>query len=234
MTPHISAQKGEIAKTVLMPGDPLRAQAIAQKYLKNVRLVSSTRNMLMFTGTYQNQEVTIAGSGMGKPSIGIYSYELFAFYDVERIIRIGTAGAYVQDLNVYDVVLTTEAFTDSTFYGRAVLGYETAVALPSPQLNEKLEAAAKRKRIELHKGRVYSADIFYHPAISLEEIIMQTQAICEEMESYALFVNAQKFNKEAACLLTIGDNLITNQGATRDEKEQTFMKMVEVALGILE
>lgn len=232
MTPHINAQKGEIAKTVLMPGDPLRAKFIAEKFLDNVKQVNTVRNMFMYTGEYKGKPVTIAGSGMGQPSIGIYSFELFNFYDVENIIRIGSAGAYVKDLDLYEIVLATEAFSDSTIFSEHLLNQKTHISSPSNALNEKIENSAKKLNIKLNKGRVHSSDIFYS-SISLEKRIKTTEAICVEMESYALFTTAKKLNKNAACLLTISDNLITSKETTSEEREQKFIQMIEVALGIL-
>ena len=232
MTPHINAKKGQIAKTVLMPGDPLRAKFIAEKFLENPVLVNTVRNMFMYTGTYKGKEVTIAGSGMGQPSIGIYSYELFNFYDVENIIRIGSAGSYQKELGIYEVVLANDAYSDSTTFAKAVLGQDTHVMEPSLDLNQKLIASAQQQGIKLNQGRVHSSDVFY-TSIPLETIIKTTEAMCVEMESYALFANAKKLNRNAACLLTISDNLITHEETTAQEREQKFMKMVEVALGIL-
>ena len=149
MTPHIEAKKDEIAKIVLMPGDPLRAKFIADKYLDNVVQVNGIRNMLMFTGEYQGKKVSICGSGMGVPSIGIYSYELFKFYDVDTIIRVGSSGAYVKELNLYDVVMATEAYSDSTTFPKLVIGEDTHVTYASKLLNEKLEKSGATIR-ELH------------------------------------------------------------------------------------
>ena len=233
MTPHIQAKKGEIAKTVLMPGDPLRAKFIAEKFLDNVKQVNSVRNMFMYTGTYKGKEVTIAGSGMGQPSIGIYSFELFKFYDVDNIIRIGSAGAYKKELELYDIVLANEAQSDSTIFSENLLLEKTHIAKPSKELNEKIENSAKKQGIKINKGRIHSSDIFYS-SIPLEQRIKTTQADCVEMESYALFTNAKALNKNAACLVTISDNLITKKETTPQEREQKFLKMVEVALGILE
>lgn len=232
MTPHINAKKGEIAKTVLMPGDPLRAKFIAETFLENVKLVNTIRNMFMYTGTYKGKEITIAGSGMGQPSIGIYSYELFKFYDVENIVRIGTAGSYKKELGLYEVVLATEAYSDSTVFSKHVLEIDSHVMEPSDELNKKIEKSAQNIGIKLTKGRVHSSDIFYS-SISLEERIKQTQALCVEMESYALFTNAKKLGKNAACLLTISDNLITQEETSSEERQNKFLKMMEVALGIL-
>ena len=232
MTPHINAKKEDIAKTVLMPGDPLRAKFIAEKFLDNVKLVNTVRNMFMFTGEYKGKKVTIAGSGMGQPSIGIYSYELFKFYDVENIIRIGSAGSYKKDLGLYEVVLANDSYSDSKTYGQLVLDVDTHIQTPSEHLNEKLKESAKKLNIPLHIGRIHSSDVFYNSR-PLEETIQTTQADCVEMESYALFTNAKKLNKNAACLVTISDNLITHEETSSEEREKTFLKMVEIALGIL-
>lgn len=232
MTPHINAKKEDIAKTVLMPGDPLRAKFIAEKFLDNVKLVNTVRNMLMFTGEYKGKKVTIAGSGMGQPSIGIYSYELFKFYDVENIVRIGSAGSYKKDLGLYEVVLAKDSYSDSKTYGQLVLDVDTHVQTPSEKLNEKLKESAKKLNINLNIGRIHSSDVFYNSR-PLEETIQATQADCVEMESYALFTNAKKLNKNAACLVTISDNLITHEETSSEEREKKFLKMVEIALGIL-
>lgn len=229
MTPHINAKKGEIAKIVLMPGDPLRAKFIAEKFLTDVKLVNTVRNMFMYTGKYNQREVTIAASGMGVPSIGIYSYELFKFYEVDKIIRIGSAGAYTDKLNLYDVVLATSCYSDSTAFAELVLQEKTHILEPSNKLNNSLEESAKKLNIELHKGRVHSSDVFYNSR-KLEDTIKESEAICVEMESFALFANAKKLNKEAACLLTISDNLITHQETSAEERETKFMNMVKVAL----
>lgn len=232
MTPHINAKKEDIAKTVLMPGDPLRAKFIAEKFLDNVKLVNTVRNMFMFTGEYKGKKVTIAGSGMGQPSIGIYSYELFKFYDVENIVRIGSAGSYKKDLVLYEVVLAKDSYSDSKTYGQLVLDVDTHVQTPSEKLNEKLKESAKKLNINLNIGRIHSSDVFYNSR-PLEETIQATQADCVEMESYALFTNAKKLNKNAACLVTISDNLITHEETSSKEREKKFLKMVEIALGIL-
>ncbi|TDV24357.1 purine-nucleoside phosphorylase [Mycoplasmopsis mustelae] len=230
MTPHINAKKEEIAKTVIMPGDPLRAKYIAENFLDpGFKQVNSVRNMLMFTGTYKGKPITIAGSGMGCPSIGIYSYELFKFYDVDRIIRIGSAGSYQKDLGLYEVVLATEAFADSDSFRKLALNKGGNVALPSEKLNAEIIKIAKELNIPLHLGRVHSSDVFYS-IVPLEQRIAKTQALCVEMESYALFSNAEATNKQATCLLTISDNLITHQETTAHERQTAFTKMMEIAL----
>ncbi|MCK5946051.1 MAG: purine-nucleoside phosphorylase [Mycoplasmataceae bacterium] len=229
MTPHISAKPGTIAKTVLMPGDPLRAKFIADTFLKDVKKVNGVRNMFMYTGTYKGKEITVAGSGMGQPSIGIYSYELFEFYGVENIIRIGSAGSYQKDLKLYDIVLATSAFSDSTAFARLVLNKTANVAYPSSTLNDEIRKHAKKLKLKLTEGQVHSSDVFYNSR-PLEDTIEETGAICVEMESAALFFNAEKTGKNAACLLTISDNLITKEETTAKERETAFKDMMKIAL----
>ncbi len=232
MTPHINAKQGEMAKTVLMPGDPLRAKYIAETFLTDVKQVNTVRNMLMFTGKFEGKKVSICGSGMGQPSIGIYSYELFEFYGVENIIRIGSAGSYKKDLKLYDVVLATSAFTDSNAFSKLVLGESKNVLEPSTELNDKIKESAAKLNIKLHEARVHSSDVFYSSR-ALKDTITETNADCVEMESAALFVNAQKTGKKAACLLTVSDNLITKEETTSEERQTAFSDMMKVALGTL-
>lgn len=231
-TPHISARKEDIAKTVIMPGDPLRAKYIAETFLDPGYIqVNEVRNMFMFTGTYKGKPVTIAGSGMGCPSIGIYSYELFKFYDVDRIIRIGSAGSYLKDLGLYEVVLASEAFADSDAFRRIALGKTGNISLPSSNLNKEIKEISQKLGTKLHEGRVHSSDVFYS-VVPLEQRIKDTQSICVEMESYALFTNAEATGKEAACLLTISDNLITKEETSSAERQTAFTKMMEIALNL--
>ncbi len=229
MTPHIEAKLGEIAKTVLMPGDPLRAKFMANRYLEDVKEVNTIRNMLMYTGTYKGKEVSICGSGMGVPSIGIYSYELFKFYDVDTIIRVGSTGAYSEDLKLYDVVLVTEAYSDSTAFSELVLNEPSHLAYPTKDVNEKLLKSAKNVGVKLHECRTHSSDVFY-ASRSLEETLEVTQAKCVEMESTGLFVNAKATGKKAACLLSVSDHLITKEETTAEQRQTTFDDMIKVAL----
>ncbi|OYD27076.1 purine-nucleoside phosphorylase [Mycoplasma testudineum] len=232
MTPHINAKKGDIAKFVLMPGDPLRAKHMAEQFLENPRLVNTVRNVFMYTGTYKGKEVTIAASGMGNASIGIYSHELYANYGVESIIRVGSAGAYTKDLNLYDVILATEAYTDNDSFGEIIAGIKSNIWKPSSSLNDKLIASAKKAGIEVKLERVHSSDVFY-AVRDLDETIKLTQAAAVEMESSALFAVAKKLNKKAACLLTISDNLVTHEETSSEERQNKFTKMIEVALGAI-
>ncbi|MBZ4195615.1 purine-nucleoside phosphorylase [Mycoplasma tauri] len=230
MTPHINAKAGQIAKVVLMPGDPLRAKYIADTFLdEGYEIVNTVRNMLMFTGTYKGRKITIAASGMGCPSIGIYSYELFNFYGVEKIVRIGSAGSYKADLKLYDTVLVDSCYSDSNAFRRLVVNDHSSVAYPSVELNEELEKHARELNIPLTKVRAHSSDVFYS-SVPLEERIKETQADCVEMESYALFTNAERLGKKAACLLTISDNLITHEETTPEERQSAFTNMMKIAL----
>jgi purine-nucleoside phosphorylase len=232
VTAHIEAKKGEIAKTVLMPGDPLRAEFIAKNYLKDIKKVNSVRNMLMFTGFYKGKEVSVCGSGMGIPSIGIYSHELYNFYDVDNIIRVGSSGAYSTDLKIYDVVLVSEAYSDSKEFAKFVAGIDSHITYPSEELNKKLRDSAKELNITIHEERTHSTDMFYSQR-TLEEIIQTTGAKCVEMEATALFSNAKVAGKKAACLLSISNHLITDESTSSSERETAFDDMIRVALNTL-
>lgn len=230
-TPHNQAQPGEIAKQVLMPGDPLRAKFIADTFLSNVRQVNAVRNVLAFTGEYKGKELTVMASGMGMPSIGIYSYELFTEYGVEEIIRIGSAGAYTGELKVYDVVLAESAYSESSF-AKTQNGTSADILYPSRELNEKIKAAAKKLQKELHISRIHSSDVFYRTegSVSYQEIAEKYGCSCVEMESFALFHNANVLGKKAACLLTISDSLVNETKTTSEERQNAFTNMMEIAL----
>ncbi|MBQ2946531.1 MAG: purine-nucleoside phosphorylase [Bacilli bacterium] len=227
MTPHIEAQLNEIAKTVLMPGDPLRAKYVAEKYLTDVKLVNTVRNIFAYTGKYKGEYVTVMASGMGMPSIGIYSYELYNFYNVENIIRIGSAGAYSKDINLYDVVLTTEAYSKSSFAN--VQGYDNEVINASETINNKIKEVALKTNKKIIEGRIHSSDVFYSN-VDISDLYNNKKCLCVEMESFALFYNALKLNKNAACLLTISDNLETKEETTSLERQNSFNEMIELAL----
>lgn len=230
-TPHNQADKGEIAKKVLMPGDPLRAKFIAETFLEDVRLVNEVRNMLAYTGTYKGSPVTVMASGMGMPSMGIYSYELFSQYDVEQIIRIGSAGAYVPELKLRDVVLAESVWSESSF-ARTQNGYESDIILPGKALNEKILAAAKQLQIPLTLTRVHSSDVFYCESNmdDYREINRKHQCTCVDMESFALFHNANVLKRQAACLLTISDSFPSGEKATAEERQTAFTDMMKIAL----
>lgn len=227
-TAHNEAEKGEIARIVLMPGDPLRARHIAQTYLDQPVQFNAVRGMLGYTGEYRGRKVSVMGSGMGMPSIGIYSYELFRFYDVDAIIRVGSAGAYVSELNLFDLVLTDSAWSEST-YALAQSGESQDVQQPDPQLNEIIRSAAQKLQVPLHEGRIHSSDVFYHEQDELARY-RSHGCVCVEMESFALFHNARVCGKQAACLLTISDSLISGAQTSAAQRERAFGQMMETAL----
>lgn len=227
MTAHNEAKIGDIAKTVLMPGDPLRAKYIAENFLTDAKLVNKIRNAFAYTGKYKGKEVTVMASGMGMPSIGIYSYELFKFYDVENIVRVGSAGAYSKDLNLYDVILATEAYSESTF--AKIQGYDSDITYSSENLNKKIKEVSLRTNKKIKEGRIHSADVFYMEK-DIQDLYNNKKCLCVEMESYVLFYNALKFNKNAASILTISDNLETKEETTPIERQNSFNEMIELAL----
>lgn len=230
-TPHNSANPGDFAKTVLMPGDPLRAKFIAENFLENPRLVSSVRNVYAYTGTYKGVPVSVMASGMGQPSIGIYSYELYQFYGVENIIRVGSAGSYDINFDLYDVVVVDSAYSGSNF-AKIQNGCEDHVLFPSADLNRDIAAGAEAAGIPVKYGRTHSSDVFYAqpggntPADYREKF----GCVCVEMESFALFHNANVLGKHAACLLTISDSMVTGKETTAEERQNSFTSMMKVAL----
>ena len=234
-TPHIAAEMGDFAKTVLMPGDPLRAQFIAETFLQDVRQVTGVRGMLGFTGTYEGRPISVMGSGMGMPSIGIYSYELFKFYGVENIVRIGSAGSYTDKAKLFDVVLAAGAVSESS-YARTQSGFEGHITFPSRELNEKLRASAAKLGIPLIEGNTHSSDVFYRQPSDAkptywEKLRDEQGCVCVEMESFALFANAQVLGKHAACLLTISDSFVSPEATTAEQRQKSFTNMMKVALG---
>ena len=230
-TPHNQAKFGEIAKNVLMPGDPLRAKFIVETFLENIKLVNSVRNMLAYTGEYKGKEITVMASGMGMPSIGIYSYELYSQYGVENIVRVGSAGAYTDKLNLFDVVLAESAWSESSF-AKTQNGYDKDTTYPDGELNEKIIETAKKLNIPLHLEKIHSSDVFYtEPNVDgYKEINAKHGCECVEMESFALFHNAKILGKKAACLLTISDSFTSEQKATPEERQTAFINMMKIAL----
>ncbi len=228
MTPHNGAQKGEIAKTVLMPGDPMRAKFIAETYLQDAKLVNQVRGMYAYTGTYKGKEITVMASGMGMPSIGIYSYELYKFYDVENIIRVGSAGSYDINLPVYDLLLVENSYSDSSF--ARVQNNSTYDVVPSSEyLNQMIVETAQEKNQKITVGTTYSTDVFYRQEQSNDKMNEHHCLACE-METFALFHTAKMLNKQATCILTISDHFVTGEETTAQERETGFKKMIELAL----
>ncbi len=230
-TPHIKAtDANEIAKTVLMPGDPLRAKYIADNFLEDVVCFNTVRNMFGYTGTYKGKKVSVMGSGMGMPSIGIYSYELYKFYDVDRIMRIGSAGAYTDKLNIFDVVLATSAWSESTF-AKVMCHDERDEINGSEKLHDVIRACAKEADVTLTEGVIHSSDVFYRANFDeYKDIYNNHGCLAAEMESFALFANADYLGKEAACLVTISDSLVTHEVTSSEEREQKLNEMIKVAL----
>ena len=232
-TAHNEAKKGDIAKTVIMSGDPLRIKAIALKYLENARLVNEIRNIYAYTGTYKGKEVTVMAHGMGMPSMGIYAYELYKFYDVEKIIRLGSCGSYVEDLNLLDIVLVENSYTESNF-AYTLNNDTTKVATSTNSINEQIEEVAKSNNIKLVKGNVFCTDCFdwYITDLNvfLNRLPKNSNIIAAEMESFALFYLAKMLNKQAACLLTVVDSHYKKEELSAIERQKSVDTMTILAL----
>ncbi|SFE28822.1 purine-nucleoside phosphorylase [Peptostreptococcaceae bacterium pGA-8] len=229
-TPHITAKQGDFAETVLMPGDPLRAKFIAETFFENPVLVNNVRGVQGYTGTYKGKRVSVMASGMGMPAIGIYSHELFNFYDVKNIIRVGSAGAINQDLKVKDIVLGAGACTNSNFMSQYELP-GTFAPIASFELLKKAEEAAKNLGIKPVVGNIYSSDAFYDPSQSLGKW-QKMGVLAVEMEAAALYAEAALAGKNALCICTISDNPFTGEGCSAEERQNSFTKMMEIALEI--
>lgn len=227
-TPHNSAEKGEIAKTVLMPGDPLRAEFIAKTYLENPVCYNKVRGMLGFTGKYKGKEISVQGSGMGIPSIGIYTHELFTEYDVDNIIRVGTAGAIADFVNLRDVIIAMGACTNSNFAAQFNLPGTYAPTASYGLLSNAVKAA-EEKGTAYHVGNVLSSDTFYDDSNSLAKW-QKMNVLGVEMESAALYMNAARLGKNALCILTVSDCPLRGLSTTPEERQTTFTDMMEIAL----
>ena len=228
MTPHIEANINDIAKIVLMPGDPKRAETIAKAYLTDYKLVNSVRGILAYTGYYKDKLVTIMASGMGNASMGIYSYELFKYYDVDYIIRIGTAGSFNESLKVRDLFLVSSCYSDSS-YAKVAYNDDNNIILSSEKLNNIILNNALKMEINLKQGRVYSTDVFY-ALTNANEIAINNNCLSVEMETFALLNNAKHFNKQATTLLTITDSFYNDDKLSADERQNNFDNVVKVAL----
>ena len=228
-TPHNTAKKEDIAAKVLMPGDPLRAKFIAENFLEGARCVNEVRNMFAFTGTYKGEPVTVMGSGMGMPSIGIYSYELFSFYDVESIIRIGSAGAYADDLKLGSIVVAQAASTDSNWMDQYNLP-GTYAPIADFGLLENAVAAARRINIPVRVGNVVSSDVFYNAASDYNDRWKAMGVLAVEMETAALYANAAHLGKKALGLFTISDHLYTGEALSAEDRQLGLSNMIKVAL----
>ena len=218
-----------IAKTVLMPGDPLRAKAIAENFLENPVLFNDVRNMLGYTGTYEGHEVSVMGSGMGMPSFCLYAHELFNFFDVETIIRVGSTGSLQDDVHVHDVVIAMAASTNSTMatsYGLPGIIAPTA----SYDLLKEAVAAAEEMGVNAHIGTCYSSDYFYHPLQEVNEIARDTGHLCVEMEAAGLYLLAMTQKKKALAMFTVSDHIFSGEALNATDRQESFRQMMEIAL----
>ena len=230
-TPHNEAKKGEIAKVVLMCGDPLRAKFIVENFFDDYKLVNSVRNMYCYTGHYKGKEISVAGSGMGIPSMGIYSYELYNEYDVEAIIRVGTAGAYQPETKVGDIVLALGACSNSNYASQFNLR-GTYSAIATYDLIEKGVEVAKENKYDYHVGNVFSSDIFYDNDKDYWKKWAELGVLAVEMESYGLYINAAKLNKKAMTVLSISDSFVTKESTSAETRQTGFTKMMTLALEV--
>jgi len=231
-TPHNSAQKGDIAETILLPGDPLRAKFIAETYLDKPVLFNQVRNMLGYTGEYKGKKVSVMGTGMGVPSMGIYSYELIHFYGVKNLIRVGSCGALREDLDLYDIVLAMGACTNSNYAHQYELP-GTYSAIASWDLLYKAKKVADEKNIPVKIGNVLTGDVFYSPNPDEYKKWQKMNVLAAEMETYALYCNAAYAGVNALTILTVSDSIVLKKETTPEERERSFTKMIEIALELV-
>jgi len=231
-TPHISAEKGQIAKTVIMSGDPLRAKFIAEKYLNDYKLVNEVRGMLAYTGFYKGKEITVMGHGMGMAGAGIYFYELFKFYDVEQIIRLGSCGTTLENVKLLDVLLVDKVYTESN-YAYIFSKKNKNIEQPDSELTKTLQKTAIEKNIEVHRGTVMTCDVF-DPYVDWQAIMNRVpkdlEVLGTEMECFALFHIANELGKKSACLLTVVDSKCTKDIVSSEDRELSLISMIEIAL----
>ena len=226
-TPHIN-QTAEIAETILLPGDPLRAKYIAENFLSDVEQFNSVRNILGFTGTYKNKKISVMGTGMGNPSIGIYSYELINIFGVKNLIRVGSCGAIKKEINLYDIILAQGSCSDSRYADQfKLLGNISPIA--SFDLLHKAYLTAQELNIKPYVGNVFATDIFY---ADMEESLKWAElgVLAAEMESTALYLNAMRYNANALTILTVSNNLVTHEQTTAQERQTAFTNMINLAL----
>lgn len=229
-TPHINVKEpGIIAETVLLPGDPLRAKYIAENYLENPVQFNTVRNMFGYTGTYRGKKVSVMGTGMGMPSIGIYSYELINFYGVKNVIRVGSCGSLQQGVRVRDVVIGSSASTDSNYANQYNLP-GTYAPTASWKLLKKAAEVAEKKGVIVHVGNILSSDVFYGDDAESWKKWAKMGVLAVEMEAAALYMNAARAGANALCILTVSDSLVTHEETTAEERQTTFTQMMEIAL----
>ena len=232
-TPHNEANKGDFAKTVIMPGDPLRAKYIVENFFEDYKLVNQVRGMYAYTGTYKGHKLSIMAHGMGMPSVGIYSYELFKFYDVENIIRIGSCGGYKPELKLFDIILSENVFSESN-YALTLNNDDCHITSSSNELNSIIEVTAKEKNINLTKGNTVCADCFDIYMTDVNQFLGRLpdgfNPVSAEMEAFALFYNAKLLNKNASCLMSVVDSKFITDVATAEERETGLNNMIRLAL----
>ncbi len=232
-TPHNEANIGDIAKTVIMPGDPLRAKYIAENFLEDAKLVNKVRNILAYTGKYNGKEITVMASGMGMPSMGIYCYELYKFYGVENIIRIGSCGGYIPELKLFDIILADNVFSESNF-ALTLNNDNCHIASSDKNLTDNIENTAIKNNISIHRGNTVCTDCFdvYMTDVNkfLERIPENFNPLGAEMEAFALFYVAKMLNKKAACLMSVVDSKFIKDVATSEEREKGLNTMIKLAL----
>lgn len=233
MTPHINSRQDQISNIVLMPGDPLRAKYIAENFLENPQLVNSVRNMLAYTGFYKGKKITVFASGMGMPSMGIYSYELYKYYNVDTIIRIGSCGAYNENLKLFDTILVDKSYTEGNF-AFALDSTISHLAYADNSLNNIIEMTSKELNINCIKGNTLCSDCFDYYIKDINELISRfpkdLKIIAAEMEAFALFYTANYLGKKAACLLTVVDSHYSKQEISAEERERSLNNMIILAL----
>ena len=232
-TPHNEANLGDIAKTVIMPGDPLRAKYIAENFLENYKLVNQIRGMYAFTGKYKDKEITVMASGMGMPSMGIYCYELYKNYEVENIIRIGSCGCYKPELKLFDIILANKVFSESN-YALTLNNDNCHIVESNNELNSIIEKTAKETDVSIVKGNTVCTDCFdlYMTDVNkfLERVPSNFNPISAEMEAFALFYTAKILNKKAACLMSVVDSKYIKDVATPEERQTGLNNMIKLAL----
>lgn len=230
MSVHIGAKKGDIAETILLPGDPLRAKYIAETFLEDIKLFNEVRGMYGFTGKYKGQEVSVMGTGMGVPSISIYANELINEYDVQNLIRVGTCGAIQKDVNVRDVILAQGATTDSQV-NRLIFGGIDYAPIADFGLLKKAYEAGVEQGLNIRVGNVFTSDTFYRDnAVEVNNLLAKYNVLAIEMETTALYTLAAKFDRQALSVLTVSDHVITGEETTAEERQTTFNEMIEIAL----
>ena len=232
-TPHNEANKGDIAKTVIMPGDPLRAKYIVENFFDDYKLVNQVRGMYAYTGTYKGKNLSVMAHGMGMPSIGIYSYELYKFYDVENIIRIGSCGAYLPNLKLFDIILSENVFSESN-YAFTLNNDNCHIINSNSELNSVIEDVAKKDNLNLFKGNTVCTDCFDVYMTDVNKFLSRVpdgfNPISAEMEAFALFYNAKLLNKKASCLMSVVDSKFISEVATTDERQNGLNNMIKLAL----